>query len=43
MRYLVLPMRPAGTEDWTEEQLANLLTRDHLVGVTIPVVNKLNG
>ncbi len=43
MRYLVLPMRPEGTEDWTEEQLANLLTRDHLVGVTVPVANESNG
>ncbi|MBV8600381.1 MAG: nitrile hydratase subunit alpha, partial [Candidatus Eremiobacteraeota bacterium] len=28
MRYLVLPMRPAGTEGWSEEQLAELVTRD---------------
>ncbi len=36
MRYLVLPMRPEGTEDWTEEQLAEIVTRDCLVGVTLP-------
>ena len=27
-RFLVLPMRPAGTEGWSEEQLAELVTRD---------------
>lgn len=36
MRYLVLPMRPAGTEDWTEEQLAAIVTRDTMIGVTLP-------
>jgi nitrile hydratase len=34
MRYLVLPMRPSGTEDLTEAQLAELVTRDSLIGVT---------
>ena len=34
MRYVVIPMRPAGTEGWSEEKLAELLTRDTLVGVT---------
>ena len=33
MRYMVLPMRPPGTEDMTEEQLAPLITRDALIGV----------
>ncbi|WHU47766.1 nitrile hydratase subunit alpha [Gordonia sp. L191] len=33
MRYWVLPQRPAGTEGWTEEQLAELVTRDALIGV----------
>ncbi len=33
MRYLVLPMRPAGTESWSEERLAGLVTRDSLIGV----------
>ena len=33
LRYLVLPERPAGTEGWTEEQLAALVTRDAMVGV----------
>jgi nitrile hydratase len=33
LRYLVLPERPAGTEDLSEEQLAALVTRDAMVGV----------
>ena len=36
LRYIVLPMRPAGTEGWSEEQLAALVTRDALVGTAIP-------
>ena len=32
-RYMVLPERPAGTEGWSEEQLAALVTRDSLIGV----------
>lgn len=36
MRYVVVPMRPAGTDGWSEEQLAEILTRDTLVGVTLP-------
>ena len=36
MRYLVLPMRPAGTEDWTEERLAGLVSRDSMIGVAVP-------
>ena len=38
LRYLVLPRRPAGTEDWTAEQLAGIVTRDCLVGVVNPKV-----
>ncbi len=38
MRYLVLPMRPSGTEGFGEEQLAALVTRDSMIGVTVPVV-----
>ncbi|MGA7412807.1 MAG: nitrile hydratase subunit alpha [Bryobacteraceae bacterium] len=34
LRYIVLPERPAGTEDLNEEQLAALVTRDAMVGVT---------
>jgi nitrile hydratase len=33
MRYFVLPERPAGTEGMTEEQLAELVTRDSMIGV----------
>ena len=36
MRYLVLPMRPEGTEGWSEEQLADLVTRDSMIGVGFP-------
>jgi nitrile hydratase len=32
LRYMVLPQRPVGTEDWTHEQLAELITRDSLIG-----------
>jgi nitrile hydratase len=35
LRYLVLPMRPAGTEGFSVEALAALVTRDSMVGVTI--------
>ena len=31
-RFLVLPMRPAGTADWSEERLADLVTRDSMIG-----------
>ena len=34
LRYLVLPLRPQGTDDWTEERLAELVTRDSMIGVT---------
>jgi nitrile hydratase len=33
MRYLVLPMRPSGTEDLEEDALARLVTRDAMIGV----------
>ncbi|MFL6572557.1 MAG: nitrile hydratase subunit alpha [Burkholderiales bacterium] len=36
MRYLVLPMRPPGTEGWSEERLASLVTRDCMIGVAVP-------
>ena len=36
MRYLVLPERPAGTESWSQEQLAAIVTRDCMVGVALP-------
>ena len=31
-RFLVLPMRPAGTDGWSEERLAQLVTRDAMIG-----------
>jgi nitrile hydratase len=33
VRYLVLPLRPDGTDDLDEEQLAALVTRDSMIGV----------
>jgi nitrile hydratase alpha subunit len=36
MRYLVLPERPTGTEGWSQEQLAAIVTRDCMVGVAFP-------
>lgn len=33
IRYLVIPQRPAGTDGWSEEQLAELVTRDSMIGV----------
>ena len=36
MRYLVLPMRPAGTDGWSEEQLAAIVHRDCMIGVAVP-------
>jgi nitrile hydratase len=35
-RFLVLPMRPEGTDGWSEEQLAALVTRDSMVGTGLP-------
>jgi nitrile hydratase len=35
-RFLVVPMRPAGTEGWSEEALAALVTRDSMVGTGLP-------
>jgi nitrile hydratase subunit alpha len=40
MRYLVLPMRPAGTDGWSEEQLASLVTRDSMIGTGLPTPAK---
>ena len=36
MRYLVLPMRPAGTEGLSEDALAALVSRDSMIGVALP-------
>ncbi|WP_249977989.1 nitrile hydratase subunit alpha [Vreelandella olivaria] len=36
LRYLVLPERPAGTDGWSEAQLAELVTRDSMIGTGLP-------
>lgn len=35
MRYLVLPMRPEGTDGWSEEQLQELVSRNSMIGVEL--------
>lgn len=35
-RFIVIPMRPAGTEGWSDEKLAALVTRDCMVGTGLP-------
>jgi nitrile hydratase len=40
VRYLVLPRRPEGTENFTEEELAALVTRDTMIGVVPVTLNK---
>jgi nitrile hydratase len=37
MRYIVLPRRPDGTEGWSEDALAKLVTRDSMIGVGLPL------
>lgn len=32
LRYMILPQRPAGTDDWSEDKLAGIVTRDALIG-----------
>jgi thiocyanate hydrolase subunit gamma len=39
VRYLVLPKRPAGTEHFSEEELAALVTRDTMIGVVPATVD----
>jgi nitrile hydratase len=41
MRYLVLPMRPEGTQGWSQERLADLVTRDSMIGTGLPLVPKV--
>jgi nitrile hydratase len=36
LRYIVLPMRPKGTQGWSEAELAALVTRDSMIGTAIP-------
>jgi nitrile hydratase len=35
IRYLVVPMRPEGTEGWSQERLAELVTRDSMIGTAL--------
>lgn len=42
LRYMVLPLRPEGTEGMAEEDLVTLVTRDSLVGVGTPIQPALN-
>jgi nitrile hydratase len=37
-RWMVLPLRPAGTDGWDEDRLAALLDERHLIGVAVPAV-----
>lgn len=36
LRYMVLPMRPEGTEGWSDDKLAGLVGRDSLIGTALP-------
>ena len=36
MRYIVVPERPAGTEGWSADRLATLVTRDSMIGTGLP-------
>ncbi|VTU31088.1 Nitrile hydratase subunit alpha [Variovorax sp. SRS16] len=42
-RYMVLPMRPSGTEGWSEAKLASIVTKDCLIGVALPRVEDARG
>ena len=39
-RFMVMPVRPEGTQNWTEEQLAAIVTRDCMIGVALPRAGK---
>jgi nitrile hydratase subunit alpha len=43
MRYLVVPMRPAGTHGWTEERLTALVTRDSMIGTGLALAPEAVG
>lgn len=38
-RFMILPMRPSGTESWNEEKLATIVTRDTMIGVALPRID----
>ena len=40
VRYLVLPMRPDGTDGWSEDELAKIVTRDSMIGTAVPTANQ---
>jgi len=40
VRYLVLPMRPADTEAWSEKELAAVVTRDCMIGTAVPTARE---
>src|SRR5208283_3240595 len=40
VRYLVLPMRPQGTDGWSEDELAAIVTRDCMIGTAVPIANQ---
>lgn len=35
LRYMVVPQQPSGTDDWSEDRLADLVTRDSMIGVSV--------
>ena len=43
VRYLVVPMRPDGTEGWSEEALADLVTRDSMIGTGLGARPRIGG
>jgi nitrile hydratase len=40
VRYLVLPLRPDGTEGWSEDELAAIVTRDCMIGTAVPAARQ---
>ena len=42
-RYLVIPLRPAGTEGWSDEQLRSIVTRDSMIGVSVIATPTVTG
>ena len=43
LRYIVVPQRPAGTEDWGEERLAGLVTRNAMIGTARDLSTQIGG
>ncbi len=40
MRYLVMPLRPEGTDGWSEAELADIVTRDSMIGTGLVTVSE---